>query len=175
MEDELTGQACLITEILGILVVRSLRFAIMLRSASSRIVVNGSAGNKIMHARGLRQGDPILPLLFVIAMDVLTTIISKGESEGVLSSLPGCALLQRLSIFADDVVLFIKPTVQDLDFVREAFHIFGNASGLHINYSKSSAILIRSDDSEKLRVASALPWKIDNFPCRYLGLQLAIG
>lgn len=57
-----------------------------------------------MHARGLRQGDPILPLLFVIAMDILIAWIMKANNEEVLQTLPGIKPIQRLSIFADDVL-----------------------------------------------------------------------
>lgn len=103
-------------------------------------------------------------MLFAVAMDALTSLIIKAEREGVLILLPGCSPLQRLSIYADDVVLFIKSTAPDLSFFREALSIFGGASRLHINFTKSSAILIRSDESDRDRVAAALPWKISNFP-----------
>lgn len=74
--------------------------------------------------RGLRQGDPILPLMFVIAMDVLMVLMSKAEELGVLSSIPGIYKLQHISIYVDDVVLFLKPTSADLRLVKlivEAF------------------------------------------------------
>ena len=50
--------------------------ATLLTTASSRVVVNGYAGPKFMHAQGLKQGDPISPLLFVIAMDALARVLS---------------------------------------------------------------------------------------------------
>uniref|UniRef100_A0A453JTB0 Reverse transcriptase domain-containing protein n=1 Tax=Aegilops tauschii subsp. strangulata TaxID=200361 RepID=A0A453JTB0_AEGTS len=112
--------------------------ATLLTTTSSRVVVNGYAGPKFMHAQGLKQGDPIYPLLFVITMDVLTSIVSKGQEMGVLSTMPGCSSMQRISIYADDVVLFIRPSLPDLRFVKEAMLIFGTASGLKINFAKSA-------------------------------------
>ena len=54
------------------------RLAILLTTSSSRVLVNGSQGRKFMHAKGLRQGDPISPLLFVIAMDTLSALVTKA-------------------------------------------------------------------------------------------------
>ena len=113
-------------------------------------------------------------MLFVIAMDVLTAIISKAHEARVLSTINGCSPMQRLSLYADDVVLFIRPTWPDLMCVKEILAIFGVASGLKVNYSKSAAILIRAENEDEELVKSALPWRIDTFPCKYLGLQLSI-
>ena len=62
----------------------------------------------------------------------------------------------------------------DLCFVREALRAFGEASRLRVNYQKSSATMIRGVQDDKDRVAEMLQCPIAEFPCRYLGLQLAI-
>jgi hypothetical protein len=77
--------------------------------------------------------------LFVCRMEVLTAMVVKVTEEGLLSSFCGCTEIQQTSIYADDVVMFIKPTVSDLVAARETLKIFGTASGLQINYRKSSA------------------------------------
>lgn len=123
--------------------------ASILGTASTKIIVNGVPGRPIFHAKSLRQGDPVSPLLFVIAMDALTTLVCRAEEEGVLSSFRGISSMQRLSIYADDVALFIKPSEQDLLCVREMLHVFGVASGLRINYAKPAAIPIRGSDEER--------------------------
>ncbi|KAE8778006.1 Serine/threonine-phosphatase BSL2-like protein [Hordeum vulgare] len=146
----------------------------MLTTASSRIVVNGCVTDKFMHACRLRHGDSISQLLFVIAMETLTTMMVKAHELKILEKLNGCKLLQRLSLYADDVVLFIRPSRADITFVKEVLVIFGKASGLHVNFVKSSTILIPGEDHDEEVVTNALPWKIDHFPCKYLGLQLGI-
>ncbi|KAE8813339.1 reverse transcriptase [Hordeum vulgare] len=109
--------------------------AALLNSASTNVIVNGVPGRSFVHAKGLRDGDPISPLPFVIAMDVLTSIINKAESDGIISAFTGVTALQCLSIYADDVALFIRPSPQDMGVVRNTLHIFGEASGLKVNYT----------------------------------------
>jgi len=51
----------------------------MLRSTSTKVLVNGRTGQRIYHARGLRQGDPLSPFLFVIVMEVLNSLIIEAD------------------------------------------------------------------------------------------------
>jgi hypothetical protein len=81
-------------------------------------------------------------------METVTCLIGKATEDGLLTLIANCSALQRLSIYADDVVLFLKPTVQDLTSTRELLSIFGEASGLRINLSKTSATLIRGGQEE---------------------------
>jgi hypothetical protein len=52
--------------------------ALLLYTANTKILVNGKTGARIHHARGLRQGDPMSPLLFVAGMEVITAIMAKA-------------------------------------------------------------------------------------------------
>jgi hypothetical protein len=90
------------------------------------------------------------------------------------SPLVDCSALQRLSIYADDVVLFTRPTVSDLTAVRDLLAVFGHASGLQVNFCKSSATVIRGDEQDEARAAGILGCPTVKFPIRYLGLQLAL-
>ncbi|KAM0869563.1 hypothetical protein ACQ4PT_040591 [Festuca glaucescens] len=148
--------------------------AIALRSATTRVLVNGVPGRKIYHARGLRQGDPLSPQLFVLMMEVATCLIRKAVEEELFSPIGNCTPEQRLSIYADDVVLFVKPNSMDLMAVREILGIFGEASGLRVNYLKTMATMIRGTILDKEAVGQALHCNIVDFPIRYLGLHLAL-
>lgn len=142
--------------------------------ASTKVIVNGVPGRSFMHVKSLRQGDPVSPMLFVIAMDVLSKIMIKAVSMGVISTFTGIAAHQSVSIYADDVAMFVKPRELDLTFVWIVLQVFGAASGLRVNFHKSLAVMIHGDNFDKARVESLLHCRMDNFPWKYLGLQLAI-
>jgi hypothetical protein len=130
--------------------------SIVLSSASSRVVVNGMPRASFKHVRGLRQGDPISPMLFNCGMEALTALFVKAANEQLLSPLAGCSAMQRLSIYADDVVVFVRPVVPELVAIRDILTVFGEASGLKVNYSKSSATVIRGGELERVRTQSIL-------------------
>jgi hypothetical protein len=83
------------------------------------------------------QGDPLSPLLFVLSMEVATLLIRRATEFVLFSPIGNCNVTQRISIYADNVVIFIKPTVQDMVAVREILDVFGEASGLRVNYRKT--------------------------------------
>ena len=56
----------------------------LLASSSTQVLLNGIPGNSIVHQRGLRQGDPLSPMLFILVMDVLGHMVSKAANEELL-------------------------------------------------------------------------------------------
>ena len=92
--------------------------SILLGSASTKVLLNGRPGNRIYHARGLRQGDPLSPMLFVLAMEVLGGLIRWAESQSIFSPLRCAAVRSRVSLYADDVVMFITPKVNDIVAIK---------------------------------------------------------
>jgi hypothetical protein len=80
---------------------------------------------------------------------------------------------ERISLYANDVVLFIQPHPKELGLVKETLRVFGVISGLVIDIRKSSVIPIGCEDQELERVQEALPCNISQFPCKYLGLPLS--
>ena len=91
----------------------------LLASSSTQVLLNGIPGNSIVHQRGLRQGDPLSPMLFILVMDVLGHMVSKAANEGLLQPLSRRVLQHRISLYADDVVLFLRPEAGDINLVME--------------------------------------------------------
>jgi hypothetical protein len=115
----------------------------LLSTASTRVLLNGSPGARVANRRGLRQGDPLSPQLFILVMEVLHFALEKATQHGNLASLSSTGLRPRTSIYADDVVAFLRPHVGDLTTFVAIIEDFGAASGLRTNLSKCSVHLIR--------------------------------
>jgi hypothetical protein len=87
-------------------------------------------------------------------MDVLNSLFIQAESEGLL--LPLHSTGQRLSLYADDVALFIRPEETDLQLTRNILLVFSDVSGLQTNLQKSCVIPIRCEGEIVEAVSSTL-------------------
>lgn len=79
---------------------------------------------------------------------------------------------QRISLYADDVALFIRPVENEMNLTTSILEVFGGASGLHINFQKSCAIPIRCEEVETTAI-STLTCSLAEFPCTYLGVPIS--
>jgi len=70
------------------------------------------------HARGVRQGDPLSPMLFILAMDPLQRLLDLATQQGILTPLPITAAKWRTSMYADDAAIFVNPTKDDVEAVK---------------------------------------------------------
>lgn len=145
----------------------------LLSMSSSRILLNGVPGRPLLHRRGLRQDDPLLPLLFILVMEVLNAMLRSADELGVLSTLQCHGIRFRISMYADNVVVFIRPIPQDFDCIRAALDCFGGASGLCTNFEKCSMSPIRCSPEHLATATLHFPCIVQPFSCTYLGLPLS--
>jgi hypothetical protein len=137
-------------------------------------MLNGFLGKHIVHRQGLRQGDTLSPMLFILVMDVLGRMVTAAEEAGLLQSLATRSVHHRVYMYADDVVLFLRPAAENIATIVDILHLFGVASGLHNNVQKSNVYPIRFDESDIAVVQGLLPCGISSFPCQCLGLPLTL-
>jgi len=106
---------------------------------TSSVLLNGVPG-KVFHCkRGLRQGDPLSPLLFVLAADFLQNILNNAKANNLLS-LPIPLVNDKdfpVLPYADDTLIFMKGDITELDHLKEMLSSFAEASGVKVNYEKS--------------------------------------
>ena len=146
----------------------------MLGTSTSRVLINGQPSKEIRHARGLRQGDPLLPLLFILAIDPLQRIIEVAANRGILKPILPKAANLRCSLYADDAAIFADPSSLELEHLHRILALFGDCSGLKINISKTEIFPIRMVDSVVTQLLQNFPGKIAKFSGKYLGLPLHI-
>jgi hypothetical protein len=140
--------------------------SLMLSSASTKMMLNGLPGRRVCHGRGLRQGDPLSPMLFVIVMEALNALFAKAEACGLLASLGQRAIRSRLSLYADDVVVFVAPQAGDFSAVKTIMQFFADATGLHVNYDKCQLSHIRCSPTDRQVVQQVFPGQTVDFPCK---------
>jgi hypothetical protein len=102
--------------------------AVILSSTSTKVLLNGIPSDRICHAQGLRQGDSLSPMLFLLVMEVLSALIKKAESWSLLHPLGACPISHRASLYVDDLVLFVAPYQQDLQIIRTILLLFESVS-----------------------------------------------
>jgi len=105
-------------------------------------------------------------MLFILVMDVLGHMISQAETDGLLQPLSTRAIQHRVSLYADDVILFLRPEAADISVTLDILNLFGEASGLRTNLQKCSVLPIRCEESELEVISSMLPCNLSDFPCR---------
>uniref|UniRef100_A0A453M2E1 Reverse transcriptase domain-containing protein n=1 Tax=Aegilops tauschii subsp. strangulata TaxID=200361 RepID=A0A453M2E1_AEGTS len=103
-------------------------------------------GVQISHRRGLRQGDPLSPLLFIIAIDPIHSLLQAAEEALEIMPVPGREIKLRVSLYADDAIIFANPDKEEIDHLMLILHSFVNASGLRINLAKSMATPIHCNN-----------------------------
>jgi hypothetical protein len=147
----------------------------LVTGAQTAITINEEIGPFFRNRRGVRQGDPISPLLFNFMADVLSAMIdaasNAGHIKGVVSHLVqgGVTHLQ----YVDDTILLLElddNSLINLKFILIAFEIL---SGLKINFLKSKVIVMGAPQEVQARVANALNCKQGSFPFTYLGFPIA--
>ncbi|KAL6228156.1 hypothetical protein ACLB2K_002110 [Fragaria x ananassa] len=144
------------------------------------IIVNGKATRIITPTRGIRQGDPLSPYLFILCTspEGLSALLSEAVNSGVLKGLkmaPSAPNLHYL-FFADDNLLFGDATLNECQMIRQLLNTHERASGQQVNYSKSSIVFRRNlPDELKQILASKLRVTTVHEHEKYLGLPLRVG
>ncbi|XP_043724221.1 uncharacterized protein LOC122671182 [Telopea speciosissima] len=121
-------------------------------SVSYSLLVNGCIKGAISPSRGIRQGDPISPSIFILCSQALTAIIKKAEMEGNLKG------------------------VKEVNSLKDCLDLYCSATGQAINFHKSS-LMFSPNTHERIKrwFARILKVKHGDGPSKYLGLPTHFG
>ncbi|KAL5703068.1 hypothetical protein ACHQM5_028204 [Ranunculus cassubicifolius] len=142
-------------------------------SGHCSVLVNGVAHGNFTTSRGLRQGDPVSPMLFVLAMEVLSQCILKAQALDLIKGLNVKDGGIRVPIlqYADDTLILIEGVLEDALNLKEIMGWFSAMSGLEVNYNKSVLYQI-NDVTDWELIVQGWECKIGVLPDLYLGMPL---
>jgi exonuclease III len=139
------------------------------------ILVNGSPARPFHSSRGIRQGDPLSPFLFVIMAEGLGRYLKDAVLDGSLSGLPIHDLhpAPSHSQFVDDTLLMITPTVRDANKLNSILSDFSDASGMLLNLDKSKLFFFNTPIPVQVHLSTLLGIARSSLPSTYLGIPLS--
>lgn len=130
--------------------------------ASANVLVNGSPLGEFELGRGIRQGDPLSPFLFLVAAEGLNTIMKRAINEGLLK--PSVVGRDKVEVsliqYADDTLFVVEGSSENAMALKRLVKIFELVSGLSINFDESSIFGLNLGEGQLGDIANELGCKI---------------
>eukprot|EP00253_Pinus_taeda_P019083 PITA_19083 len=144
-------------------------------SVSFAVLINGATSSFFKGQRGLRQGCPLSPLLFLLVAEGLSRLILEAKRTGLLKGLEVAVNLYISHLlFVDDILLFTNGNLNEMKELKTILDLFMKATGMQINLRKSHFILEGFTRNECTQLTAIFPF--DSFsmdaPFKYLGFWL---
>lgn len=145
-------------------------------TGTSSILLNGAPGKRFHCRRGVRQGDPLSPLLFVLAANFLQSMINKARATGLLNLPIPMASTEDFPViqYADDTLIIAEGDPKQLFFLKSLLNTFSMSTGLKVNFNKSMIVPINVTQDKLNILVGTLGCSIGSMPFTYLGLPLCI-
>ena len=146
----------------------------LVEGGSICVRINDENNGFFKPGKGLRQGDPLSPLLFNLVADVFTRMLMKAARQNLISGLlpqvveGGVISLQ----YADDTLLFLENDLEKASNLKWFLVCFEQMSGMKINYDKSDFLTIGMDEDSTNAFAKIFCCNKSEFPIKYLGVPL---
>ncbi|GMI72452.1 hypothetical protein HRI_000914500 [Hibiscus trionum] len=147
-------------------------------SVSYRVLFNGKVSEGFRPTRGLWQGDPLSPYLFLFCAQGLSTLLHSAKANNTLKGVKvgrqGITLTHLF--FADDCILFGDASTHGATIMRDLLLCYERASGQKVNFEKSLIYFSNNlNQNAKDDIGALLGVRISNNPEKYLGLPTMVG
>ncbi|XP_057790850.1 uncharacterized protein LOC131007957 [Salvia miltiorrhiza] len=150
----------------------------ILSSARISIRFNGALYGYFDCGRGVRQGDPLSPILFALAEDVLSRIFLDAANRGLITGMRFSRYLSFPShlLYADDVLLFCQASKRNCIMIDSILQLYATVSGQYCNKHKSTLYFGKGvSPGRRSRLQRVLDFNIGSMPFTYLGVPIFSG
>jgi hypothetical protein len=153
------------------------RIKMVLHDGTIAVKTNNHVGPYFQSHKGVRQGDPLSPLLFNFVVDCLTRMIVKAQVNSLINGLVkhlipnGVVVLQ----YADDTIVCLENDMEKASYMKLLLSLYEQMSGLKINFDKSEILLIGGDNNLAVTYAELFNYQIGSFQLQYLGVPILAG
>ena len=115
-------------------------------SVTYSIKINGHPCGHIIPTRGIRQGDPLSPFLFLFCAEGLSALIRKAMERGQLNGVAACQRGPKIShiFFADDNIIFCRATIEECSTLENILETYERSSGQQLNREKTALFFSRN-------------------------------
>ena len=142
-------------------------------TTSFMVGYNGTVNGFFKGRRGLRQGDPLSPYLFVIAMNCLSHMLNRAAAEQRVKFHAKCEKVKLTHLsFTDDLLIFIDGSLHSVQQVLQVLREFENKSGLAVSLQKTSFFASGVEQPEIEMIQASTGMACGSLPFRYLGVPL---
>jgi len=142
-------------------------------SVSLTIHLNGQKSPSFKGNRGLKQGDPLSPLLFVFSIEYLSRLLHRNSMHKGFKFHPNYNKL-RLNhlMFTNDLILFCKADTVSLKLTMNALQCFHSTSGYKANMAKSQVVFEGCSEHLKVQCLEVTGFQEGKLPLKYLGVPV---
>ena len=137
---------------------------------AANIILNDEKVKAFPLKSRIRQGCPLLPLLFNIILEVLSTAIrEEKEIKGIHMGKEEV----KLSLFADDMILYMENPKDSIRKLLELISEFSKVAGRKINTQKSLSYLYTNNENSEREIKESITFTIKTKRIKYLGINLS--
>lgn len=148
------------------------------KTVSYSFLINESALGWVTPQRGIRQGDPLSPYIFILCSEVLSGLCRKAQEEKKLEGIrvaTNCPRVNHL-LFADDTLFFCRTHARSISTLQNILHLYEEASGQKINHQKSGITFSNLTPPHlKEKIKTELGIQNEGGTGKYLGLPEHFG
>jgi hypothetical protein len=144
-------------------------------SSTFVVLINGEATGFFKNGRGLRQGCPLSPLLFILVMEGLNLLLKSAQGEGKITGIKVSSLYKILHVlFVDDIIIMTRVDLKEWWEIDKIISSFCIASGLMVNQFKSTVLHAGLSSNDLTPFKDLLPYSFMDLSegFKYLGYQL---